>query len=239
MNTQNEVKSPLLRGWMKKISAALTLGTLAAGLLMVSAQKAHAVYSDSISSNDATAMVVRITPRADRGVEISTGNVNLNLGTVDLGASTQTVSPATVTITGNMSSAELDLAASITGGWSFDNNPLSRASTAAAANLLNVWATFTSVSTTTVPSQDDEYFRVGASSGAKITSASNSASAAHVGTFNGSGFGLFENNETAGDMDSMTPGSVRHLWTYFRLPPTTSITGPQDINFVLSVRAGD
>ena len=229
-----------MKTWMKKISAVLTIGTLAIGALMVSAQKAHAVYSDSISSNNATAMVVRITPRADRGVEISTGNVNLNLGTLDLGASTQTVSPATVTFTGNMSSTELDLEASISGGWSFDGNPLSFASTAAAANLLNVWATFTSVSTTTAPSQGDEYFRVGSSSGAKITSASNVATAAHVGTFTGTGIGLFENNEgSSGDLDSVIPGSVRHLWTYFRLPPTTSVTGAQDINFILSVRAGD
>ena len=39
-------------------------------------------------------------------------------------------------------------------------------------------------------------------------------------------------------MDSMIPGYVRHMYTYFRLPPTTSITTAQDVNFVLSVRAG-
>ena len=50
---------------------------------------------------------------------------------------------------------------------------------------------------------------------------------------------MFENNEGAsGDMDSMTPGAVRHMYTYFTLPAATSLTTNQDVNFVLSVRTG-
>ena len=234
--------------YMKKLAGLLftglpakmfVAGMMAAGMLVLNSANVFA-YSDTISSNNATAMVVRITPNADRGVQISTGNVNLNMGNVDLGVSTQTVNPATVTITGNMIETELDLSGSITGGWSFDSNQ-TLASTG--TNLLNVWATFTSISSATAPSQDDEYFHVGTASGAKLVSTTNSFPATAVGISGGSGVGFFENYEggtglNGADMDSMSPGSRRHLWTYFRLPPTTSITGAQDINFVLSIRQG-
>ena len=209
---------------------------LSLGLLAVGANKAHAVYSDSISSNNAGAMIVRITPNADRGVLISTGNVNMNLGSVNLGASTQTVNPATVTIQGNMTEAELDLAGSITGGWVFQNF---QTLTSTGANQLNVWAQFTSVSTGLAPSQGYESFRIGASSSSKLTAWGPTFPATTVGIAAGSGVGGFENDESgAGDMDSMNPGDTRHLFTYYTLPPTTSITGDQDINFVLSLRAG-
>ena len=103
---------------MKKVTSAIIgVGLVTLGLMVWNVNTVHAYAGDSISTNDATAVVVRITPRADRGVQISTGDAGfLNLGTVDLGASTQTVNPATVTITGNMNATELDLSASITGG---------------------------------------------------------------------------------------------------------------------------
>ena len=221
---------------MKKLLGLAGTAFLALGLLVLNTSKAHAVYSgDSISSNNAAGMVIRITPNADRGVQISTGNVHLNLGVVDLGASTQTVTPATVTIQGNMIGCELELSASITGGWVFQNF---QTRTSTGANQLNVWATFTSISTGLAPAtQDDEYFRVGTSSGAKLTALGPTFAASPIGVIGNNGIGGFENNEGGtGDMDDMVAGNVRHLFTYFTLPPTTSITGPQDINFVLSLR---
>ncbi len=217
--------------WLKKVSTAVIgVGLLTLGLMVWNVSKVQAYAGDSISSNDATAVVVRITPRADRGVQISTGdNGYLNLGTVDLGASTQTVSPATVTITGNMNTTELDLSATITGGWVF-NNAETFASTAGAANQLNAWVSFTSISTGGVPAvnNNDEYFRVGTSSGAKLTSLTQSFSGVRVGRQSATGIGRFENDESnSGDMDNLAPTSLRHLWTFFRLPPTTSITGQQ------------
>src|SRR5262249_12493203 len=95
----------------------------------------------------------------------------------------------------------------------------------------------------TAPSQNDEYFHVGTTSGCKLISATNVTTNFNVGVANGSGTGFFENLETTtgltgGDMDSMIAGSPRHLWTFFRLPPTTSITGAQDVNFILTIRQG-
>ncbi len=226
-----------MKTYMKKIG----LGLLALGLMFTAQSKVHA-YSDVISSNNAAALVVRITPNADRGVTISSGNLNLNLGLVDLGASTQTISPATVTINGNMINSELELDASIAGGWSFDPN---QTFLSTGANLLNAWVQFTSVSTGLAPAQSYEYFRVGTSSGSKLAPANSGPTyaATAVGNVGAPGVGMFENNEGVsgtfgGDMDAMSAGDVRHMFTYFRLPPTTSITGAQDINITLSVRAG-
>ena len=217
------------------VSGIVGLGMLALGLVVLNSSKAQA-YSDTISSNDATAIVIRITPRADRGVEISTGDASfLELGTIDIGASTQTVSPATVTITGNMAETELDLSASITGGWVFDNNQIT-ASTG--ANQLNAWVSFTSISTGGIPATNntEEYFRVGSSSGAKLTSLTQTFTGTRVGLSGADGVGRFENNEGgAGNMDRMVNYSKRHMWTFFRLPPTTTITSQQTINIVLSV----
>ena len=222
--------------YMRKLKGLGTIAMMALGLMVVNRSNVHAVYSDTISSNNAAALVVRITPNADRGVTISSSSVQLDLGFVDLGASTQTVSPATVTINGNMTETELDLSASISGGWVFSN---SQTFTSTGTNQLNAWLQFTSISTASAPSQSNEYFRVGSSSGSKITSLTNSYAATAVGISGGAGTGKFENNEGgSGDMDSMVPGDRRHLWTFFTLPPTTSLTTAQDINFVLSVRAG-
>lgn len=226
-----------MKNVMKKaVSGIVGIGLIGLGLMIGMVKEAKAT---SISTNNTTALIVRITPRADRGVEISTGTAGLaatgeiELGTVEMGASTQTVNPATVTITGNMAQTEIDLSASITGGWSFQNDQVL---TSTGANQLNAWVTFTSISTGAIPASNntEEYFRVGSSSGAKLTSLTNVFSAVRVGKSNGSAIERFENNEDAADMDLMASGTKRHLWTFFRLPPTTSVTAPQKINIVLS-----
>ncbi len=206
------------------IFAAFSLGSLST------------VYADSNPANDSAALRISIIPNFDRGVIIDTGNLNLDLGSVDMGASTQTVSPSTITIVGNITNTELDLSGLITGGWVFDPN---ETLTSTGTNQLNVWASFTSISTATAPAQNDEYFRVGTSSGAKLVSNTNIFAPAAVGKTPGSAVGRFESNEGgAGDMDSLSPASRRHVWLYFRLPNTTSITAQQSIQFQFSVRQG-
>ena len=191
------------------------------------------VFADSNPANDSAAFTISVTPNFDRGIEIDTGNVNLDMGTVDMNASTQTVSPATVTILGNITNTELDLSGMITGGWVFDPN---QTFTSTGTNQLNVWASFTDVSSVTVPSQGDEYFRVGTSSGAKLISNTPFFGPAAIGIDGSNGLGRFENNVT--DMDALLPGTKRHLWIYLRTPPTTSATAQQSIRFTFSVRSG-
>ena len=215
--------------------ASLASAILAVGVMVLSDTLVQAATNPG---NDAAAMVVRIRPNADRGVTIATGTGGfLDLGYVDLGNSTSTLHPATVTIQGNMINTELDLSASITGGWVFDNDDQIKSSSG--TNQLSAFVQFTSISTGLAPAQDNEYFRTGTSSGTKITSLTQTFPATQVGLAGSSGIGAFENNEEGNaDMDSMAPASERHMFTYFTLPPATSVTADQYINFVLAVKAG-
>ena len=222
-----------MKTYKQKLTQALVTGVVALTLTMGWQTQ---VRADSNTNNDSAALLVRITPNADRGVTISSGNVNLDLGYVDIGASTQTVNPATVTIQGNLTNTELDLSGSITGGWTFDNT---QTFDAGALDALGVWATFTSISTGIAPAQGDEYFRVGTSSGAKLVSATNSFASTAVGVDPGTGFGRFESNAPGANMDALNPTNQRHMFVYFRLPSQTSVTTQQSINFVLSSKQGN
>ncbi len=202
-------------------------------LLSVAFGTVSYVSADSNPSNDSAGLRISVTPNFETGIEIDTGSVNLDLGNVDMDASTQTESPATFTILGNVANVELNLAAQISGGWVFDNNQ-TFASTG--TNQLNAWASFTSISSVTAPSQGDEYFRVGTSSGAKILSSTENFGPAAIGISGSNGLGRFENNVT--NMDTLLPGHQRHLWLYFRTPKTTSTTAQQSIQFQFSVRQG-
>ena len=230
-----------MRTRMKKLVGLASGLFLALGMLVMDSAPVHADYN---VANDSAAMVIRIRLNIDRSVAIATGDVDMDLGYVPLNTSTFTLHPASVTIGGNINNTELSLAAMISGGWVFDNTQ-TITSTASSANVLHAWAQFTGVSTGLAPAQDYEYFRVGTSSGSKIVSATTSPNFAGVpvGIAGGANIGRFENDAgnngpTDADMDGMDPGAVRHLFTYFRLPPNTTITADQEVQFTLTVRAG-
>jgi hypothetical protein len=207
--------------WLKAI---LAVGTLAVGMIWMGEHMAYA-YTDSISTNNVNALTVRITPNADRGVEISSGNVNLNLGTVDMTVSTYTTSPATVTIVGNMTSAELTLAARILGGWNFDSTPVT-----AESDKLATWALFSAIAITSAPSANE--FEIYNST---IASDSTSQAAAQVGDTTN----RYEGGWNGSDMDTMAMYTTRHLWIRMRTPSNTSVTGEQTVSFDLAVEASD
>ena len=95
---------------LKKIALALALGL---GLAHVS----QAAVTDQL--------VVTITPNAYYSVAIDTANVVLDLGTVALTASTQTVRPSTVTILSTFATTDLRLQGAITSAgtpWTFDRS---------------------------------------------------------------------------------------------------------------------
>ena len=230
-----------MRTRMKKLAGLASGIFLALGLLVMNSAPVHA---DADPSNDSAAMVIRIRLNVDRSVTIATGDVGMDLGYVTMGASTWTIHPATVTIGGNISNTELSLAAQISGGWVFDNTQ-TVTSTAGSANVLHAWAQFTSVSTGLAPAQDNDNFRVGTTSGSKIISTDTGPifASAPVGFSGSAGIGRFENSEGVsgtfgGDMDGMNPGAKRHMFTYFTLPPVTTVATDQDIQFTLTVRAG-
>ena len=208
--------------WSK---VAATFGLLAIGLMLGSVKEAKAT---AISSNNATALTILITPNADRGVEISSANSTLNLGAVDMNTSTKTVYPATITIMGNMASSELTLQSTIAAAglesWNFDDTPLTPS-----ADEMAVWSLFSGVDVASAPA-DSEFVIYNAT----VTQAS-VATPVQIGDASA----RFEGGWTGSDMDSMTPQTQRHLWTRMRTPATTSKTVQQRVVFTLTVEAAN
>lgn len=206
---------------------------LAIALAIGFGKVAHAGVQDQL--------MVTITPNAFYSVVVSTLNVNLNMGTVALGASTQTVKPSTITITSSFATTDLKLQGAITSGgtpWTFDND-----ATSTETDKLATWATFTSVARSSVPAiLAGDYFS------GSVPGAANSdvvdTTARYVGSSAGDGTtNLFENNSgfDSKDMDAMSPSpaasGISHLWLYFRLPSITTSTNAQNITLTLTAVA--
>ncbi len=200
------------------------IAVMVLGLATLNVIKAYA-YTDSVSTNNYTALTVLITPNVDRGVEITSGNVNLDLGAVDLNFSTYTVRPATVTIYGTASTTELTLAAAISGGWSFDSTPL-----VSETDKMATWALFSSIAIASAPSSSE--FQIYNS-----TIASDTASQSATGV--GDASARYEGGWNGSDMDSMAPGTKRHMWIKMQTPSASSITTQQTVVFDLAVEAAN
>jgi len=190
-----------------------------------------AARADKDPSNDAAQLVVSVTPRVDRGIEIDTENVNLDMGLVNLGASTQTVRPATVTIQGNITNIELVLSAQITGGWVFDDNVTASTET----DKLGVWAVLKDTTSSAVPSKSGSDFDDAQDAMESATSVFGATRAGLPGGDTGTN-DRFEDGTV--NMDSLIPGTKRHLWFYFNTPPYTSTAAEQQIQFTISVTPG-
>ena len=212
------------------------LGALLGLLMTFAAGTGHALDADSDS------LTVRITPNADFGVDIDTGTLEsggvIDLGTVDLYESVQTVQPATVTITGNVASAgantgqELTLTSVINGGWAFDQTPSTYA-VLGAVDELAMYALFSDTSLSVPPSGDDF-------AGDDADYDQPAGTTVRVGGANPTNGAKFEKTGTgATDMDNLSPADERHLWLFFRLPNNTSTGDAQDVTVTLTaVSAG-
>lgn len=199
----------------------------AAAALLLAAGLALPAAADQNPANDSDAVTVRIRPAADLGVTIDTANVTLAF-TMEMGATQYTLSPATVTIVGNITPQELDVSAANNSGepvWALDVDET------AELDQLQLYALF-SVGRSSRPAESDF-------AGAKnlIT-----GSVKRVGTAGGAAAdGNFENNSMAGgaDMDAMALGSQRQLWLRLDAPPQTSVTSEQSITVtVTATRTG-
>ena len=217
---------------IRTIAASLTtLGMLALGLVISTAVKAQA-YTDVLNSNNTAQITITIRPNVDRSVTITTTNVNMDLGSVDITGgfvSTQTVSPSTVTIGGTFGNTDLLLSANITSAgtpWTFDAS-----SAGISSNSLATWVTFTDVSTVTAPSQSSVYF----ADNSLLDSASQSYAATRVGDSSATSFGKFENGFNS---NNMAVNDKRHMWMFFRMPSDSNTTADQKITFILTVDSG-
>ena len=215
-------------------TVVLSLGLLAVGLMGL-ASKAHA-YTDALNSNNTAQITITITPNVDRSVTITTDNVHMDMGNVNLTGSfvsTQTVRPSTVTIGGTMGNTDLLLSGNITGGWNFDAS-----SSTLEQNKLATWVSFTSISTAVAPAQNTEYFRGEDGTGSSALLASDTAdfAATRVGTDAATLPGRFENDLTS--MNGLAVSTQRHMWMFFRMPSATTITDAQRVTFILTVDSG-
>jgi len=180
------------------------------------------------------ALTVTITPNAYYAVAIDTTNVSLNLGTVALAASTQTVSPSTVTVQSTYATTDLKLQGSIASGgtaWTFDDNTATQE-----ANKIASWATFTSIARSSAPTQTGDYFEGTTDAAASdVVSANNR----YIGTSATDGADRFENESGFDlvDTDGQAPSAQTHLWLYFRLPSNTSTNNAQNITITLTAVA--
>ncbi len=216
------------------LRSILKLAVPAMAVLLFSANVARAGSTDTLT--------VSFVPNAYYAVDIDTANVSLNLGAVNLGASTQTVQPSTVSVQSTFAFTDLKIQGSISSSgtpWTFDNNTVS-----SDTDKLSAWATFTSVARSSVPTQTADYFS-GTVPGANGSDVIDNQSryvgdSATQGTFN-----LFENNSgfDAKNMDSLAPepdpNAKSHLWLYFRLPSATTSATPQNISVTITAVAPD
>ena len=217
----------------KKLGWALATLTV----LCLGAGSAWAVDPDH--SNDSDMIRIRITPNADYGVEIDTTNVQgtsdgvIDMGALNLYASTYTVRPATVTIKGTVAAngvnggQELDVNAAITGGWTFDTAPTTD-QTGGSVDALAMYLLFSANTLSAAPTASE--FADGTAN-ASITSA---ALTYRAGGASGNGSKFEQQGGGTTNMDNMSTGNVRHMWTYFRLPPTTSVGTQQEITVTLT-----
>ncbi|MFH1725546.1 MAG: hypothetical protein ABII00_13135 [Elusimicrobiota bacterium] len=206
---------------MKKTWAAIALMGLMLGY-------AGNVWADANLTNDTDQVIITITPNIDRGVEIDTATVVLNLGSLDLYASTQTVSPATVTILGTLSGQELDLTGAITSGgtpWTFDASPTTD-QTSGETDKLAAYVLFGDTPWTSAAP--------GAADFADVTAAASYISGTQrAGSNSGDGTKYEWQTDTV-DMDNKAPNDQVHMWLFFRLPNWTSTASDQNVTFTLT-----
>lgn len=209
--------------------AAVRFLGLALGLFL--AQTAAAQVSDK------DALTVTITPNAYYAVVITTTAPNsLNLGLVNLAASTYTVRPATVTITSTFASTDLTLEGRmLSGNWSFDANTASNE-----ADSLQAWALFTDTGAASVPA--DAFF-TGSVPGANDSDVFDAVARGvddPTGGIDENNFTLVPGNANYKSMEDLPNAggtASSHLWFKFRLPSATTSTGAHNIQVILTAVA--
>lgn len=190
---------------------------------------------------------ITIHPAVDRGVDIDTAAVSLDLGPVAMLQSTFTVTPATVTILGTDAVQELDISAVITSlgpPWNFDLTPSTDA-TNGEIDALAMYALFSETSVAAPPS-GDEYMIAVASAGfadgtpgpvfspTRVGGTAVNPQRAACGIANAE---CFEMQTSPTEMDNLAPNASKHLWFLLRMPSQTTST--QDHNVTVTLTAVD
>jgi type 1 fimbria pilin len=191
------------------------------GLLMLTLSTA--AFAAAVPSNNQDSVQITITPNVDRGVEIDSQTVSVDLGTVDLQTTTQTVRPATVTILGTLASQELQVDGAILPDWSFDTSPTVD-TTSMEQDALAFFLLFSDTTLSGPPTASEFLNDSGAFTG----------STARAGGEPGNG--VFHEKTAGGakDMDNRPPTDQSHLWFFLRLPGTTTTSNEQTVTITLT-----
>ncbi|MDE2038968.1 MAG: hypothetical protein KGO96_11575 [Elusimicrobia bacterium] len=204
-------------------------------LLIGGAAAAQAATSDSLT--------VTITPSVSYAVAIDTGTGSLlNLGSVALGASTQTVVITTVTINSSYATTGLTLQGSLAlaaGGaspWSFSSD-----TSKVEQDKLAAWAVFTDTSVVSVPNPTTytglEATTAGLDSGVIDGTSQPVAATANPAFDAPAGTAGYKNMHSLPSSAVDGPASRSHLWLRFRLPGSTSNTGAEAVTITLTAGA--
>ena len=215
--------------WMAALGLAMSLGWTGSALA---------------APPDQDSLTVTVTPNAAYSLTLSTGLAanSFSLGVVNLGVSTYTVNPATVTITSSYATTGLTLQGLLTGGWSLET-----ANTAAQAqDKLAAWAVFTDTGVSLAST-------VQGLGGAFSGTASNTLNsdvldpvARSVGnavTVPVTNYVLPTADANSKSMHNLPPnstdagGSMAHLWLKLSLPLTTTTNTQKTLTVVVTAAA--
>jgi type 1 fimbria pilin len=180
-------------------------------------------FAAAVPSNDQDSVQITITPNVDRGVEIDSQTVSVDLGTVGLQTTTQTVRPATVTILGTLASQELTVAGGILPDWSFDTTP-SVDTTSMEVDALAFYLLFSDTTLSEAPPGAEFVADSGAFTGQTL----------RAGGDSGGGVVFEKQNGGAKDMDNRAPADQSHLWFFLRMPGTTTSANEQTVTITLT-----
>ena len=192
--------------------------------------------ADPDGSNNSDMIRVRITPNADYGVQIDTGNLNdvaggvIDMGAMTLGQSTWTVRPATVTILGTVSfrtgtsGQELNVTVDLEGTeWLVDTTP--QINGLGPVDELSTFVLFSATTLSAAPAASEFL-----ASGGVV-----SESAIRAGDSTGDTDTTYE--QTGGgatDMNNLSVTNAKHMWLYFGLPSATSTGNAQHLTVTLT-----
>ena len=196
---------------------------------------ALAVMKEAAYAAETAGITISMTPNVSFGVTLDTTGIQMDLGTLSLGATAQLLKPATMTITGTWAQQEVNVGAQITSAgtpWAFDTSPSTAPNTGTAINALAAFTIFTSIAEGASPTGDQ--FGVDITNPVKSKAVGIPGWTTRAGGEGGTGerFALSD-----GVMDNLPVGTKRHVWFYFRLPNTTTSGQKQDVMFTLTATA--
>ncbi len=191
-----------MKKWLRSVMAALVV-TLTMGVIGV-----QAAVTDGLT--------ITITPTAGYDVDIDTTNVTLSFPGAAVDTDYNVVLPATVTINSSLATTELQMDATMSGGWTLGSSN--------ALDTLQAWALFTSTAITTIPAKSGGNFD---DTNDRIVSGSQ-----QVGDTV-----KFEDATPSYNADDIPVGTKAHLWFRMHTPASTTNTAAKTLFILLTAQA--